>query len=29
MTDLEFADTEPGARQVEAMLGRIEDGVVY
>jgi putative toxin-antitoxin system antitoxin component (TIGR02293 family) len=28
-TPLEFADTEPGAREVEDMLGRIEDGVVY
>jgi putative toxin-antitoxin system antitoxin component (TIGR02293 family) len=28
-TPLEFADTEPGAQEVEAMLDRIEDGVVY
>ncbi len=28
-TPLEFADTEPGAREVEDMLGRIEDGIVY
>jgi len=28
-TPLEFADTETGAREVENMLGRIEDGVVY
>ena len=28
-TPLDFADTEPGAREVEDMLGRIEDGVVY
>ena len=28
-TPLEFADTEPGAREVEDMLGRIEEGVFY
>jgi putative toxin-antitoxin system antitoxin component (TIGR02293 family) len=28
-TPLEFADTEPGAQEVEAMLDRIEDGVFY
>ena len=28
-TPLEFADTEPGAQEVEAMLDRIEDGVVF
>lgn len=28
-TPLEFADTEPGAQAVEAMLDRIEDGVFY
>lgn len=28
-TPLEFADTEPGARAVENMLDRIEDGVFY
>jgi len=26
-TPLEFADTEPGAREVEALLGRLEHGV--
>lgn len=26
-TPLDFADTEPGAREVEALLGRIEHGV--
>ena len=26
-TPLEFADTEPGAREVEALLGRLEYGV--
>ena len=28
-TPLEFADTEPGAQEVEDMLGRIADGVFY
>jgi putative toxin-antitoxin system antitoxin component (TIGR02293 family) len=28
-TPLAFADTEPGAREVEDMLGRIEEGVFY
>jgi putative toxin-antitoxin system antitoxin component (TIGR02293 family) len=28
-TPLEFADTEPGAQEVAAMLDRIEDGVFY
>jgi putative toxin-antitoxin system antitoxin component (TIGR02293 family) len=28
-TPLDFADTEPGAQEVEAMLDRIEDGVYY
>lgn len=28
-TPLEFADTEPGAQAVEAILDRIEDGVFY
>ncbi len=28
-TPLEYADTEVGAREVEDMLGRIEDGVFY
>ena len=28
-TPLEFAETEPGAREVEALLGRIEHGVFY
>lgn len=28
-TPLEFADTEPGALEVEIMLDRIEDGVFY
>ena len=28
-TPLEFADTEPGAQEVESMLDRIEDGVFY
>jgi putative toxin-antitoxin system antitoxin component (TIGR02293 family) len=28
-TPLDFADTEPGAKEVEDLLGRIEDGVVY
>jgi putative toxin-antitoxin system antitoxin component (TIGR02293 family) len=28
-TPLEFADTEPGAHEVAAMLDRIEDGVFY
>jgi putative toxin-antitoxin system antitoxin component (TIGR02293 family) len=28
-TPLEFADTEPGAQEVEAMLDRIEDGVFF
>jgi putative toxin-antitoxin system antitoxin component (TIGR02293 family) len=27
-TPLEFAQTEPGAREVEAIIERIEDGVV-
>jgi len=28
-TPLEFADTEIGAREVEAVLGRIADGVIF
>jgi putative toxin-antitoxin system antitoxin component (TIGR02293 family) len=28
-TPLEYADTEPGAQEVEAMLDRIEDGVFF
>ena len=28
-TPLEFADTEPGAQEVESMLDRIEDGVFF
>lgn len=28
-TPLEYADTEPGAQEVEGMLDRIEDGVVF
>lgn len=28
-TPLEFADNEPGAQEVESMLDRIEDGVIF
>lgn len=28
-TSVKFADTEPGAQEVESMLDRIEDGVFF